>query len=421
MSHVRLRAGVRQATQAGAAVEVPELLERALLDEAARSQTEPHGPCCEQRGNRRAPKEMTHGLQHPPTASPWPSPRGCRRGAADGAHHSHRHGGVTNPDGSLGTRTTRLGTAAGSRPGTSTRPRTPIPGFLLERGRYTRFDAPDAVVQTVPFGINNRGVIVGKHTDAAGVDHGFRRDARGRFVTIDVPGGVPTQLTKINDRGQIVGRYSQTHTDIQDPDSIARGFLLDRGSLTRIDVPGAAETQAVGINNRGQVVGEYENPAGTFHGFLWHKGRFTTIDKPGAATSLIDINDRGQILGVYAGDDGVLHNFLLDRGRYTTFDAPGVPITLARDLNNRGQVAGSTLTPTEADPLAGARGFLLAKGVKGPFTPVDVPGAPRNVTFGLNDRGQLVGVSRTPLPHPARKPPAWRRCASCARVTWPRW
>ena len=103
----------------------------------------------------------------------------------------------------------RPGTAASatlsSRAGASTRPRTPIPGFRLDRGRYTRFDAPDAVVQTVPIGINNRGVIVGKFTTADGVDHGFRRDALGRFTTIDVPGAAATQLTRINDRGQIVG------------------------------------------------------------------------------------------------------------------------------------------------------------------------------------------------------------------------
>jgi uncharacterized membrane protein len=79
---------------------------------------------------------------------------------------------------------------------------------------------------------------------------------------------------RINDRGQLVGRYSQTHANIQDPNAIQRGFLLDHGKLTRIDVPGAAETQVVGLNNRGQVVGEYRQPAGVFHGFLWHKGRF---------------------------------------------------------------------------------------------------------------------------------------------------
>jgi YD repeat-containing protein len=174
---------------------------------------------------------MTHGPHHPPTAWPWPSPRGCRRGATDGAHHSHRHGGATNPDGSLGPARPRPGTAASATPSSrtdaSTRPRTPIPGFLLKRGRYTKFDAPDAVVQTVPFGINNRGVIVGKFTTADGVDHGFRRDARGRFTTIDVPGAAATQLTKINDRGQIVG-YTAAPTATDPFLAGARGFLLAR-------------------------------------------------------------------------------------------------------------------------------------------------------------------------------------------------
>ena len=290
---------------------------------------------------------------------------------------------------------TQIAAPESNRAGSSynTRPRTEVPGFLRDRGRFIKFDAPKAVGETAPNSINNRGQIAGAYYDASRGIHGFLRDKAGRFTTIDVPGAKGTGIYKINDLGQIVGRYSQTHANIQDPDSVARGFLLDRGKLTRIDVPGAAETQAVGINNFGQVVGEYQTRDGAFHGFLWHKGRFVTIDKPGAtASSLIDINDRGQILGAFAGNDGVLHNFLLDRGRYTTFDAPGVGATWARDINNRGQIAGFTVTPDETDPLAGARGFVLAKGVKGPYTPVDVPGAPRNLVSGLNDRAQIVGV-----------------------------
>jgi hypothetical protein len=65
---------------------------------------------------------------------------------------------------------------------------------------------------------------------------------------------------------------------------------------------------------------------------------------------------------------------------------------------------GSTLAPTQEDPLAGARGFLLAKGAKGPFTPVGFPGAPRSVAYGLNDRGQVVGRYENPnaTPSPQR-------------------
>jgi probable HAF family extracellular repeat protein/YD repeat-containing protein len=299
----------------------------------------------------------------------------------------------------------------GLRDGSSSRPRTPVPGFLLERGRYTRFDAPGAVQQTNALGINNRGVIVGKYTDAAGVQHGFRRDTHGRFTTIDVPGAAATHLNKLNDRGQIVGR---DHQSFQPGDgSPFRGILLDGDRLVRIDGPGARQTQALGINNRGQVVGEYQTPDGKFHGFRWERGRITTIDAPGAAgTSLTDINDRGQILGARLEPDGTGRGFVLDRGRFVTFRAPDAPLTFPYDLNNRGQIVGYALAPTAADPLAGARGFLLAKGARGPLTPIDVPGAPRNAVTGLNDRGQLVGFyensNAAPTPPPTGRPPVGR-------------
>jgi probable HAF family extracellular repeat protein len=179
-------------------------------------------------------------------------------------------------------------------------PRTPVPGFLLDRGRASAFDAPGASSQTGPLGIDEHGEIVGNYVDAGGAYHGFRRDRRGRFTTIDVPGAMATQPETINNRAQVVGSYSNTAPQIQAPNGKPRGFLLDRGRFTGIDVPGAVQTQAKGINDRKQVVGEYLDAAGRFHGFLWDKGRFTTVDLPGAtATSLTDINDRGEILGAF--------------------------------------------------------------------------------------------------------------------------
>jgi hypothetical protein len=53
-------------------------------------------------------------------------------------------------------------------------------------------------------------------------------------------------------------------------------------------------------------------------------------------------------------------------------------------------------------------GFLLAKGASGPFTPIDVPGAPASGATGINDRGQIVGLyanpAATPTPPPAGPP-----------------
>jgi probable HAF family extracellular repeat protein len=181
-------------------------------------------------------------------------------------------------------------------------PQSQIPGFLLDRGRYTTIEIRGARVETAPLGINDRGEMGGAYDDGNG-DHGFMRDRRGRITTIDVPGARGTAAMKINNRSQITGVYSDTSPDTQDLNAPERGFLLDRGKLTRIDVPGAVQTRAVGINDRGQVVGEYTDADGRVHGFLWDKEQFTSIDVPGAAgTSAVDINDRGQIVGAYSED-----------------------------------------------------------------------------------------------------------------------
>jgi YD repeat-containing protein len=320
--------------------------------------------------------------------SPGAAPRAARRVAA---RPPSRRAANPRPERAAGP--SRGAGDPGTRPGADTQTYTPVPGFLLDHGRYTRVDAPGARGETIPLGINNLGQIVGSWTDAD-VDatyHGFLRDPGGRITTIDVPGARATVASRINDRGQVVGRYYQT-APFLGPDARPRGFLLERGQLTGIDVPGAASTQVAGIDNRGRMVGEYRDDAGAVHGFLRdEQGGFTTIDLPGAVgTSLVAINDGGQVLGGYLDPAGGFHNFLLDRrGCFTTFDAPGAPFTFARDLNDRGQIVGFTLT----DPatLAGARGFLLARGVAGPFTPVGVPGAPRDALSGLNERGQLVG------------------------------
>jgi probable HAF family extracellular repeat protein len=298
--------------------------------------------------------------------------------------------------------------------GTGTRPRTPSPGFLLDKGRFSGFDAPGASMQTGPLGIDERRRIVGNYIDAAGAYHGFLREPSGRFTTIDVPGAMATQPETINNRGQIVGSYSTTAAQLQAPNGKPRGFLLERGRFTRIDVPGAVQTQAKGINERAQVVGEYLDAAGKFHGFLWQKGRFTTIDLPGAAaTSPTDINDLGEILGVYTdpGDAVTLHGFLLSRGRSRSFDAPGGPVTFALDVNNRGQIVGFSF---DGANLTSVRSFLLAKGVKGPFSTVTFPGAPLTLAAALNDHGQLVGSYQnpdvaTPNPQTTSAPPPMQR------------
>jgi len=269
-------------------------------------------------------------------------------------------------------------------------PSSPVPGFLLDKGRYTSIEVPGAIGESLAAGINNRGQIVGQYRDARG-EHGYLRDQRGRLTTFDVPGARATSPVKINDRGQIAGVCSENAPNTKAPGAIVRGFILDRGKVTTIDFPGGVLNQVAGINDRGQVVGDYIAADGTLHGFLWHKGRFTRIDVPGSAnTGVLDINDRGQIVG-YHGDDPAssVHAFLLDRGQYRSFDAPGVAYTYPFGIDDRGRIVGFT-----GDALGTElHGFLLRKGPEGAFTRIDVPGAaaPGTVATDINNRGQIVG------------------------------
>jgi probable HAF family extracellular repeat protein len=138
-------------------------------------------------------------------------------------------------------------------------------GFFWDAGLFLTFDVPfpDAT-STGANGINNVGQIVGSYSDnnvsetfPNGRVHGFLYD-NGVFSSFDVPGARGTLLVDINDRGQIVGIYS-------DNDDIPHSFLLENGHLTSIEVPfpHVVFTDVSGINNRGQIVGRYltTNPA----------------------------------------------------------------------------------------------------------------------------------------------------------------
>jgi probable HAF family extracellular repeat protein len=198
-------------------------------------------------------------------------------------------------------------------------PRAAVPAFVLDRGRYTSFEASDPTVTLAPFGINNRGRIAGEYL-APDRESGFVRDRRGRITKIDFRGAAGTQVDKINDRGQIIGNYSRVTPFL--PGEGSRGFVLYRGKVTRIHVPGARLTAPHGINDRGHVVGQYNFAEGADHGFLWKRGRITTFDVPGAtSTAPLAINNRGDVVGAYADPGGTLHGFLLRYGAYTSFDA----------------------------------------------------------------------------------------------------
>ena len=269
-------------------------------------------------------------------------------------------------------------------------------GYLLDlrKGRFTTIAPPDAIATKVGE-INNRGEIVGGYSDGTAV-HNFLRDRKGRYTTIDPPGaaGLEIGTNDINDRGEIAGWYV-------DAAGTYRSFLRDRrGAFTAIEHPDANGTSpygsgrgVYGINDRDEMVGTYA-AGGTIHGFVRdRKGAFTTIDYPGAAeTSLVEINERGQLVGSYSEVPGAMNaaprNFVLDmdRGVYTPIEPPGATYAVVDDINNRGEIVGLFID-------AGGRyhGFLRDR--RGAFTTIDHPdSAPLGgAAGGIDDHGRIVG------------------------------
>jgi probable HAF family extracellular repeat protein len=275
------------------------------------------------------------------------------------------------------------------------------PGFLFVDGRFTTIQVPRARTHTYAFGINDRGLIAGGFDNPSfdgpnGRGHGIVRQRDGSFLRFDVRGAVATLATKINDRGQVVGGFNPTNVSVGAVGT--KGFLRGPRGVRVINVPGSIETQALGINNVGVVVGEYVDADGVFHGFRWKDGRFTTIDGPGSlGGAVLDINDRGHLVGAYFTPRGTFRGFVLRNGRYRTFSAPFGPIDLPTDINNRGQIVGSSLSdPTGTE----SHGFLLRRGVGGPFARIDFPGTSQTLARGIDDRGRIVGLYGNPAAAP---------------------
>jgi uncharacterized membrane protein len=198
-------------------------------------------------------------------------------------------------------------------------------GFLDTGGSFTTIAGPGAE-GTDARGINNNGQIVGIISVFHGGLVGFV-DTGGSFAYIG-----PNRIALgINDSSQIVGRDGND------------GFVDTGGIFTTIDVPGGMFTTASGINNSGQIVGQFTDAFGLIHGFVDMGGSVTTVDVPGAtSTEAFGINDSGQIVGIFYDAFGAIHGFVDTGGSFTTVDVPGSTLgtTIVNGINDSGQVVG---------------------------------------------------------------------------------
>jgi uncharacterized membrane protein len=255
---------------------------------------------------------------------------------------------------------------------------------------YTRVDYPGAALTEIAGGPNLEGTSVGAYTlTAGGTLHGFALDAHGVFRPVDVPGATNTIPNFINLQGVIVGSY----TDLA---GTSHGFVLNGGTYTTVDYPDQPGSELTGINDLGEMSGAYCSDAACdtsamFHSFvLSRRGIFTTFDPPGATGSIAStVSLLGVVVGSYDTTSEptcttVCQGYVLFNGKYTTLNYPGSSFTFAGGGN-----VWDTVTGIYTDASGNGHGYLWSNGT---YTSFDYPSASFTEGTGINALGVVVGI-----------------------------
>jgi probable HAF family extracellular repeat protein len=210
----------------------------------------------------------------------------------------------------------------------------------------------DPSYSSVALAINSREQIVGASSDphfsfshfilwTHGEDCGGA-DLRWCPEDLGTFGGDRAVPFGINDRGQIVGFYNRY------PFGGLQAFIFSKKSGVRdLGTLAGGLTAAYGINNRGEVVGLSQSPLVDYSAFLWtaHGGMRDLGGSLFPEANALGINIRGEVVGVYTYPGGGTHAFLWteDTGMQDLtylVNTTGARLGGATAINARGQIVG---------------------------------------------------------------------------------
>jgi uncharacterized membrane protein len=256
------------------------------------------------------------------------------------------------------------------------------------------------------------GTIVGWGLNPAGQTEGW-------LARLPVPGepGITTyrltligdvffnpDVRDINENGEMVGTVL-SETEPSRAILLRNDMVIELGDLAGGAAPSAS---AAAINDLTQITGSntIQDASGNLvdRGFLWEGGQIRDLGVPGATPS--DINNRGQIVGTTVGADNIVRPFLWEAGQTTLLETldqlqcPGSRFRVdAIQINNNGVVVGYSQSPA---------GFRAVIWQNGEIMTLDPPipmahGGARDV----NDQGDVIGTySSSETAHP--------RCMLCS-------
>jgi uncharacterized repeat protein (TIGR01451 family) len=229
-----------------------------------------------------------------------------------------------------------------------------------------------------PNAISPTGVVVGNaYVSNLDGDNAVMWSETGQIANLS-PGAIYGEALDINKFGSILL--------INDNGS----YVSSQGTLTPVSA-GTLSVQGSAINDAGQITGQYTQIAGGFnaHAYILDKGVLTDLGTlPGDAISTgYDINNKGQVAGVSISPSGQRRAVLWSNGSIVDLGGlPGYPQSYATGINDAGQVVGISSSGTYPYTL---RTFLWENGVM-----TDIGSVGENsvvIGYKINNAGQIVG------------------------------
>lgn len=141
---------------------------------------------------------------------------------------------------------------------------------------------------------------------------------------------------------------------------------VDLGTL------GGEQSTAVAVNDLGHVVGNSQIADGSWHGYLWRHGTMTDL----GAFQPTGINNRDEVIGSF---DWATSALLWRDGKLTDLGTLGGPLNFPAGINDRGQVVGMSSTADDNDvPFLWTAGRMRA--------------LPLDTATNINNRSEISGM-----------------------------
>jgi probable HAF family extracellular repeat protein len=195
--------------------------------------------------------------------------------------------------------------------------------FVYSNGQVIQLPTLGAGDYNMAYAINNNGDAVGFSNSSVfsfanpqpSTWHAVLYPNNGGIVDLGTAGGNSSEAYFINASGQVAGRA--IFPPASGNTNYTRAFLYDQGAMSLLPTPGVS-SDVTGLNDNGELVGVYQNASDNAnHPFYYRNGSITDLNLmvQGLPSDMVvgtpsSINSSGQILA-YAQQAGVSSQILL--------------------------------------------------------------------------------------------------------------